>query len=141
MATVIDGSAGVTTNAGGSVNPSTNIDGINYSCRAWVSFDATRDSSGATTSANTNRFIRASGNVTSVLKNGTGDYTITFTTAMTDANYSVNLTSRITATGIAPVVVNLLTTTTPTASLFRICTDRNGVGPVDVEYVFVSVFR
>ena len=141
MSTVIDGSAGITTNAGGSVNPSTTIDGINYSCRAWVSFDATRDSSGATTSANTNRFIRASGNVTSVLKNGTGDYTITFTTAMTDANYSVNLTSRITATGIAPVVVNLLTTTTPTASLFRICTDRNGVGPVDVEYVFVSVFR
>lgn len=141
MSTVIDGSAGVTTNAGGSVNPSTNVEGINYSCRAWVSFDATRDSSGATTAANTNRFIRASGNITSVLKNGTGDYTITFTTAMTDANYAVNLTSRITATGIAPVVVNLLTTTTPTASLFRICTDRNGVGPVDVEYVFVSVFR
>jgi hypothetical protein len=141
MSTVIDGSAGITTNAGGSVNPSTNIDGINYSCRAWVSFDATRDSSGATTAANTNRFIRASGNVTSVLKNGTGDYTITFTTALTDANYAVNLTSRITSTGIAPVVVNLLTTTTPTASLFRICTDRNGVGPVDPEYVFASVFR
>jgi len=141
MAVTIDGSAGVTTNAGGSVNPSTTIDGINYSCRAWVNFDATRDSSGATTAANTNRFIRASGNVTSVLKNGTGDYTITLTTAMTDANYAVNLTSRITSTGIAPVVVNLLTTTTPTASLFRICTDRNGVGPLDPDFIFVSVFR
>jgi len=39
MSTVIDGSAGITTNAGGSVNPSTNIDGINYSCRAWVNFN------------------------------------------------------------------------------------------------------
>ena len=141
MSVIIDGSAGVTTNAGGSVNPSTTIDGINYSCRAWVNFDATRDSSGARTAANTNRFIRASGNVTSVLKNGTGDYTITFTTALTDANYAVNLTSRITATAIAPVVVNLLTSTTPTASLFRICTDRNGVGSVDVDYNFASVFR
>jgi hypothetical protein len=141
MATVIDGSAGITTNAGGSVNPSTTIDGINYSCRAWVNFDATKDTTGATSTANTNRLIRGSGNVASVLRNGTGDYTVTFTTAMTDANYAVNLTSRITATGIAPVVVNLLTTTTPTASLFRICTDRNGVGPVDTEYIFVSVFR
>jgi hypothetical protein len=112
-----------------------------YGCRAWVNFDATRDSSGATTAANTNRFIRASGNVTSVLKNATGDYTITFTTALPDANYAVNLTARITATGIAPTVFNLLTSTTPTASLFRVCTDRNGVGPVDVEYNFVSVFR
>ena len=38
MSVIIDGSAGVTTNAGGSVNPSTTIDGINYSCRAWVNF-------------------------------------------------------------------------------------------------------
>lgn len=60
-----------------------------FQCRAWVNFDASRDSSGATNSSNTNRFIRASGNVTSVLKNGTGDYTITFTNAMPDANYAV----------------------------------------------------
>jgi hypothetical protein len=33
--------------------------------------------------------IRASGNVTSITDNGTGDYTVTFTTAMTDANYAV----------------------------------------------------
>ena len=39
--------------------------------------------------SNTNRLIRASGNVTSVLRNALGDYTITFTTAMPDANYAV----------------------------------------------------
>ena len=77
MATVIDGSAGVTTNAGGSVNPSTNVDGINYSCRAWVNFNGTGTVA-----------IRASGNVTSITDNGTGDYTVNFTTAMSDANYS-----------------------------------------------------
>jgi hypothetical protein len=58
-----------------------------YACRAWVNFDGTRDTTGAVSSANTNRLIRASGNVTSVLRNGVGDYTVNFTTAMTDANY------------------------------------------------------
>lgn len=77
MAVTIDGSAGVTTNAGGSVNPSTNVDGINYSCRAWVNFNGTGTVA-----------IRASGNVSSITDNGTGDYTVNFTTAMTDANYA-----------------------------------------------------
>jgi hypothetical protein len=101
-----------------------------YSARAWVSFNGTGTVA-----------IRGSGNVTSITDNGVGDFTINMTTALPDTNYAVNLTSRITATGIPPVVVNLLTTTAPTASLFRICTDRNGVGPVDTEFIFASVFR
>ncbi len=60
-----------------------------YGCRAWVNFDGTRDTTGAASTANTNRFIRSSGNVASVLRNSVGDYTITFTTAMSDAGYSV----------------------------------------------------
>jgi len=52
-----------------------------YACRAWVNFD------GLTGSGNT---IRGSGNVSSVTRNGTGDYTINFTTAMPDANYVLN---------------------------------------------------
>ena len=51
-----------------------------YGCRAWVSFD------GTTASPSTRR---GSGNVSSVTKNGTGDFTINFTNALTDANYSV----------------------------------------------------
>jgi hypothetical protein len=58
-----------------------------YGCRAWVNFDGTRDASGAASTANTNRFIRASGNVASVLRNTVGDYTINFATPMTDSNY------------------------------------------------------
>jgi hypothetical protein len=50
-----------------------------YACRAWVNFDGTT----------TTPTIRASGNVSSVTRNGTGDYTVNFTTAMPDANYSV----------------------------------------------------
>lgn len=48
-----------------------------YGARAWVNFN------GIGTVA-----INASGNVSSVTDNGTGDYTINFNTAMPDANYS-----------------------------------------------------
>lgn len=48
-----------------------------YACRAWVNFNGTGTVA-----------IRASGNVTSITDNGTGNYTVNFTTAMTDANYS-----------------------------------------------------
>lgn len=50
---------------------------VAYGCRAWVNFNGTSTVS-----------IRASGNVTSITDNGTGNYTVNFTNAMTDANYS-----------------------------------------------------
>jgi hypothetical protein len=49
-----------------------------FFCRAWVVFN------GAGTVS-----VRASGNVSSITDNGTGDYTVNFTTAMPDINYSV----------------------------------------------------
>lgn len=49
-----------------------------YPCRAWVNFNGTGTVA-----------IRASGNVSSITDNGTGDYTVNFTTAMPDANYAV----------------------------------------------------
>ncbi len=56
-----------------------NSDGTtNYKCRAWVNFNGTGTVA-----------IRASGNVSSITDNGVGDYTVNFTTAMPDANYSV----------------------------------------------------
>ena len=48
-----------------------------YGCRAWVNFN------GTSTVA-----IRASGNVSSITDNGTGDYTVNFTTAMPDTSYA-----------------------------------------------------
>jgi hypothetical protein len=45
-------------------------------CRAWVNFNGTGTVA-----------IRASFNVSSITDNGTGDYTVNFTTAMVDANY------------------------------------------------------
>jgi len=46
-------------------------------CKAWVNFN------GTSTVA-----IRASYNVSSITDNGTGDYTVNFTTVMADANFS-----------------------------------------------------
>jgi hypothetical protein len=87
--------SGITANLTGNADTATKFSTTTgsapaYACRAWVNFDGTRDSSGAVSSANTNRFIRSSGNVASVLRNATGDYTITFTTPMSDANYSAS---------------------------------------------------
>lgn len=50
--------------------------------RAWVNFDGTLVTNPASTTG-----IRASFNVSSILDNGTGDYTVNFTVAMSDANY------------------------------------------------------
>jgi hypothetical protein len=60
-----------------------------FGVRAWVNFDSSRDASGTTNASNTNRFIRSSGNVTSVLKTATGKFTVTFTFAMPNTNYIV----------------------------------------------------
>jgi hypothetical protein len=49
-----------------------------YVCRAWANFDGS-----AITPT-----ISASGNVSSIVKNSTGNYTINFTTAMPHANYA-----------------------------------------------------
>jgi hypothetical protein len=49
-----------------------------YSARAWVNFNGTGTVA-----------IRASGNVSSITDNGTGNYTANFTTAMADANFGI----------------------------------------------------
>jgi hypothetical protein len=91
-----------------------------YACRAWVNFDGTRDTTGAVSTANTNRLIRASGNVASVLRNGLGDYTVTFTTAMSDANYTFFGCGRNDADGTAgypPCISQWLSDTQSTTQL------------------------
>jgi uncharacterized protein (AIM24 family) len=54
---------------------------VGYGCRAWVNFNGTGTPA-----------IRASGNVSSITDNGTGNYTVNFTTAMPDVNYAANAT-------------------------------------------------
>lgn len=55
-----------------------------YAARAWGNFDGT----GTT---GTNQTVRGHGNIASVFKNGTGDYTVNFDAPMPNANYAVGL--------------------------------------------------
>ena len=63
-----------------------------YGCRAWVNFNGTGTVA-----------IRASGNVSSITDNGTGNYTVNFTNALPDVNYSC-VTSVKDDTGAAPSI-------------------------------------
>jgi hypothetical protein len=97
-----------------------------YAARAWVNFNGTGTVA-----------IRASGNVSSITDNGTGDYTVNFTTAMPDANYSVGGTSsRLNAgdTGIlSPIALS--------AGSVQVQTGLRTVGSYDNSINSVAIFR
>lgn len=113
-----------------------------YGCRAWVNFDGTRDSGGAASAANTNRFIRAAGNVASVLRNGTGNYTITLTTALPDANYAVTFGGRRSDDVGNNEASPQLSFSNPTTSSFNVgCQDNDSNTYREASDVCVAVFR
>jgi hypothetical protein len=108
-----------------------------YSARAWVNFDGTGTVA-----------IRASGNVSSITDNGTGDYTVNFTTAMADINYSVvsqvsntdsgtGLMVTINSNGVGPTYTTAPTTTATRMLSFARATGAN----TDAPYICVSVLR
>jgi hypothetical protein len=98
--------------------------------RAWVNFDGTKDTTGTTSTANTNRLIRGSGNVGNVLRNGAGDYTVNFSVPMANADYAVlgttntdtNFTNVVTTrtTGLSTSSVRFITTNANALTDFNI---------------------
>ena len=70
------GSSTITVNSGASMADPPGTAGL-FFARAWVNFNGTGTVA-----------IRGSGNVSSISDNDTGNYSISFTTAMTDTNYS-----------------------------------------------------
>jgi hypothetical protein len=102
-------------------------------CKAWVNFNGTGTVA-----------IRASYNVSSITDNGSGDYTVNFTTAMVDANYSV-VANGSPAFGVADFTsiglfsTNTASEVTPTVSAARIVARATSV--TDLKYVCVAVFR
>jgi uncharacterized protein (AIM24 family) len=113
-----------------------------YGCRAWVNFNGTGTVA-----------IRASGNVSSITDNAAGNYTVNFTTAMADANYSVVGTISHSANAVSNTgygaSFSIRGADAPTASAVRIYTvDVSGassaasiVSVSDPTYVNVAVFR
>jgi hypothetical protein len=101
-----------------------------YGCRAWINFN------GGGTPA-----IRGSGNVSSLTDNGTGDYTINFTTAMPDVNYSLAGAAGQNTTSMH-VVMQPINLAPPGTTGVRIQTpSADGVLIADPTLVCVNVFR
>jgi hypothetical protein len=98
-----------------------------YACRAWVNFNGTGTVA-----------ILASGNVSSITDNGTGDYTVNFTTALQDANYAVNGSADYTGSATNPV----FTYNTVSSGAVRLQTKNSTTGnAVDNPAVSVTIFR
>ena len=107
-----------------------NLSGVEkYLLAAWVNFNGTGTVA-----------IRASGNVSSITDNGVGDWTVNFTTALSDANYCVLPVGNYTeATGVGANGRPIQPKTYATTSVRLIVTD--GVSGVDMERVNVAVVR
>jgi hypothetical protein len=100
-----------------------------YGCRAWVNFNGTGTVA-----------IRGSGNVSSITDNGTGTYTVNFSTAMPDANYCTNATG--THDGGAYVAWGTVANDTPpTTSAVRTDFLNNAGSTTDVSFAQVSIIR
>ena len=98
-------------------------------CRAWVNFNGTGTVA-----------IRGSFNVTSITDNGTGNYTINFTTAMPDINYSIVGTTAGDAT-YGSYAVFVFQQAAPTSSSCNIATRANAGTLVDTIQVNIAIFR
>ena len=93
--------------------------------KAWVNFNGTGTVA-----------IRAALNVTSITDNAVGDYTVNFTTALADANYSVCYGGGDSGSNMGRSV------TSSTTTGHRVTTrNTNNAGLVDDSQVFVAVFR
>jgi hypothetical protein len=106
-----------------------------YMARAWVNFNGTTNTAGFCT-------IRASGNVTSVADNGTGDYTVNFTTAMPDADYVTTGTcsgSDSPSNNVATLNTKLTSGLT-TSSCRLYSTNASGTA-ADRAFMAVAIFR
>jgi len=102
-----------------------------YSARAWVNFDGTGTVA-----------IRNSGNVSSITDNGTGIYTVNFTTAMPDVDYSVGLAggNSTSNTNVASLGGNAQAPNLLTTSVDIICSNIGGTVN-DLPYITISIFR
>lgn len=86
--------------------------------------------------------IRSSYNVSSVTKNGTGDYTVNFATPMADANYSVSCTGS--GLGVQSVLIcrfTLSQLTAPSTNSIRVAASNgSGANATDDSFYSVQIF-
>ena len=107
-----------------------------YGCRAWVNFDGTGTVA-----------IRASGNVSSITDVGVGDYTVNFTTALSDTNYATICNANCDRNGASfsgwfgVNATNAGVYANKTTTAVRVGTITSGSAAIDFFDCGVSVFR
>lgn len=100
-----------------------------FTAKAWVNFNGTGTVA-----------ISGSGNVTSITDNGAGDYTVNFTSAMPDANYSaIGVTQENRVCGIAYGFT--ATPLTTTSARFLTALANGSYTQTDPTGISVAIFR
>ena len=103
---------------------------VSGTAKAWVNFNGTGTPA-----------IRRAFNVSSITDNGAGDYTVNFTSAMPDANYSAVATVSFASGDGSYGVVQMPWATFPTTSAIRMgCPNYNSGTAYDHNYVSVAIF-
>lgn len=128
MTTTINAQAtnGLITTADGSGIVKLQSDGKTTNALVWLNYNGSTPG------------VRSSYNVTSVTKNGTGDYTLNFTNAQTDANYSTLFTPGSGSAGSYFSVNGVLAA--PTTSACRVLSGTVTSAAVDCVYACASIF-
>ena len=122
----------ITDGTGNTVSGSTVVNG---SAKAWVNFNGTGTVA-----------IRSSFNVSSITDNGTGDYTVNFTTAMPNIDYVITGAQGDTGTpnGAGMFATNRVGSTgvenNPTTTACRVNTTNSSGNVRDNTYVYVAIF-
>jgi hypothetical protein len=121
---------GIVQTADGSGVMKLQSNGVTTNALAWVNFNGTGTVA-----------IRSSYNVSSITDNGTGDYTVNFANALSDANYSAVLTGGYTSAYnhyTAPAISNSTAPTTTTLRIYNAVPFTPWIS--DSTYVNVAIF-
>lgn len=124
MAMTINGTNGVTFNDGTSMATG------QQACKAWVNFNGTGTVA-----------VRAAYNVSSITDNGVGDYTVNFTTAMVDANYSAVGSVNNSTGSTSASAARSLSAITYTMSSVRLVNQIGSGVTADQDLHNVAIFR
>jgi hypothetical protein len=100
----------------------------NGSAKAWVNFNGTGTVA-----------IRESFNVASITDNGTGDYTVNFTTALTDANYATVGMAGDTSTSGGYAIAQTTDRTKTTSAVSIGTRSQSGGSPANTDYGVISL--
>lgn len=101
-----------------------------FAARAWVNFNGTGTVA-----------IRASGNVSSITDNGTGNYTVNLTTSMPDSNFCTLSNAVFSATLTGGELAATQSFAQSVSAIRVVAFNSSTGGAADMQHFYVSAFR